>query len=77
MWRIERVHDWLAHKLLQEDLKAFVSSDGHSDGVLRRLVAEDMDEVLRAALSVCPLTESVLGEVDTFFHFTCLGDTQR
>ena len=50
MWRIDQVHEWLAHKLLQEDLKEFVHSDVHSEGVLRQLVVEDMDEESRAVL---------------------------
>ena len=63
--------------MLQEDLKEFVLSDGHSDGVLRRLVVEDMDEALRAVLNDFPLTESVLAEVETILRCMCLDDSQK
>ena len=77
MWRIDRVHEWLEHKLLQEDLKEFVLSDGHSEGVLRRLVVEDMDETLRGVLNDFPLTESVFAEVEAILRCMCLDDSQK
>ena len=77
MWRIDRVHDWLAHKLLQEDLKEFVLSDGHSEGVLRRLVVEDMDEESRAVLNDFRMSESVLAEVEPILRCMCLDDSQK
>ena len=77
MWRIDRVHEWLAHKLLQEDLKEFVLSDGHSEGVLRRLVVEDMDEESRAVLNDFRMSESVLAEVEPIMHGMRLDDSQK
>ena len=77
MWRIDRVHDWLAHKLLQEDLKEFVLSDGPSEGVLRWLVVEDMDEESRAVLNDFRMSEEVLAEVEPILQGMRLDDSQK
>ena len=77
MWRIDRVHEWLAHKLLQEDLKEFVLSDGHSEGVLRRLVVEDMDEESRAVSNDFRMSEEVLAEVEPILQGMRLDDSQK
>ena len=77
MWGIDRVHEWLAHKLLQEDLKEFVLSDGPSEGVLRRLVVEDMDEESRAVLNDFRMSESMLAEVEPISRCMCLDDSQK
>jgi hypothetical protein len=77
MWRIDRVHEWLAHKLLLEDLKEFVLSDGHNEGVLRRLVVEDMDEESRAVLNDFPMPEEVLAEVEPILQGMRLDDSKK
>ena len=76
-WRIDRVHDWLTLLLLKKDLKDFLLLPGASEGVMRRLVIEDMDGEARAALNRLSMIDSVQGEIEGRLKRLCLDPSQR